>query len=120
MLVIVPPNTKTKETFLQEANKSRWIDNLLEESFQKEGMLQYLAKSNRKLYETIAQKNHMSIQPKLMNTSQTLALQHACNLTNSGLQELKKFVRHVGGVRLITTKAERMRVDCEVAAHRII
>ena len=61
-LVVLPPKTKSLESFLVEAKKNRWIESILHREHYMEGMLTYdLAKEDPALYILVADNNRLDL-----------------------------------------------------------
>jgi hypothetical protein len=63
MLVVLPPDTQSTSTFEDEANRTGWIECLIDSEEKTRGMLTYLAKKAPEEYGNIASKRQLITQP---------------------------------------------------------
>lgn len=96
LLVVLPPDAQSVATFEEEANRTKWVDTMLNNDDRVEGMLSYLAKTQPDIYEQVGQKRKLSMRTVALNTEQTISLARVCRLNDVRLKKLRSFMRVVG------------------------
>jgi hypothetical protein len=118
LLVVLPPNTQSVSSFLEEATRTNWVSVMLNTEEQEEGMMVYLAKNNPDKYVRIGQTRKLSMQTIALNTSQTIALARVGRLNDVRMKNVRSFLRHIGKVNLQLSLKEQDRIDIQVGLHR--
>jgi len=72
--VILYPDALTTKSFVDEAKKSQWVNQMLYKSSQKEGMLVYLLKTAPDIYFEVAASKKLRVTVTVLDTAETLAL----------------------------------------------
>ena len=112
--VLIPPESQTSKTFVEEAKKSRWITQLLHNEQHRKGMLLYLAQHHPATYVRVANQRKVTIQSAVLNTPQTVALGRLPGINNTQMTMLRSYLRTVGKCELKMSKKELMRIDKDV------
>jgi hypothetical protein len=118
MLVVLPPDTQSAATFEEEANRTGWIETMLNNQEKTIGMLTYLAKKAPDTYGQIGSKRKLLTQPIVLDTAQTVALARVGNLNDDRLAKVHSFLRQVGEVDLKHAAAELKAMDSTVGLER--
>jgi hypothetical protein len=118
LLVVLPPDSMSIASFVEEANKTKWIDIMLNSQERVEGMLTHLAKAHPDHYTRVGQKRDLSMRTIALNTPQTVALARVGRLNDVRLKRLRSFLKHVGNVNVELSASEVQRIDNQVAWHR--
>jgi hypothetical protein len=118
LLVVLPPDTMSVSSFLEEATRTQWVDTMLNSEERVEGMLTHLAKTHPEKYTRVGQKRDLLMQRVILNTAQTIALARVGRLNDVRIRKVKSFLRDVGNVNLQMSVSEVQRIDNQVAWHR--
>jgi hypothetical protein len=118
LLVVLPPDTLSVASFLEEATRTQWVDIMLNSEERLEGMLTHLARRHPDKYTRVGQKRDLSMQRVVLNTAQTIALARVGRLNDVRIRKVKSFLRQVGNVTLQMSQSEVQRIDNQVAWHR--
>jgi len=111
---ILPPDTQSSKSFVEEAKKSRWITEMLHSDMHRRGMLLYLAQTIPDVYVRVANQKKITMQSAALNTPQTLALGRLTGINNTQMAKLRSFLRTVGQAELKFSKKEIARIDGDV------
>jgi len=120
LCVFIPPDCQSIKAFLDEAKRSRWINDMLYTEVQRQGMLMYLAKTNPDDYLKIALKKKLRVTSEVLSTPQTMALGRLTGIKNTQMAKFRSFLKHVGNAELKWAKAELSRIDRDVGLHSIV
>ena len=112
--VVFPPDSQSTKSFMDEASRSRWVDDLLWNGVQQTGMLLYLAKAVPNECLRVATEKKIRVKTEVLNTPQTLALQRHCRINDKQLSKCRSFLHHLGGVELQCSLNDIKRIDHEV------
>jgi hypothetical protein len=118
LLVVLPPDTRSIASFVEEATKTQWVDIMLNSDERVEGMLTHLAKHYGDKYTRIGQKRDLSMKTIALDTAQTIALARVGRLNDVRMKKIKSFLRQVGNVNLQLSAIEVQRIDIQVGWHR--
>jgi hypothetical protein len=118
LLVVLPPDTQSVGSFLEEATRTNWISIMLNTEEQREGMMTYLAKNNPEKYIRIGQTRKLSMQTVALTTSQTIALARVGRLNDVRMKNIRSFLRQIGKLNLQMSLKEQERIDVQVGLHR--
>jgi hypothetical protein len=118
LLVVLPPDSQSVATFEEEANKTKWVDIMLNSEERLDGMLSYLAKNKPVNYVRIGRTKKLSMQGVALNTGQTIALARVARLNDVRMTKLRSFLNKVGKVNLQLSLKEQQRIDIQVGLHR--
>jgi hypothetical protein len=118
LLVVLPPDTQSVASFVEEATRTNWVSIMLNTDDQVEGMLVHLAKTNPDKYIRVGQNRKMSMKTVALNTSQTIALARVGRLNDVRMKNIRSFLRQIGQVNLQMSLKEQDRIDVQVGLHR--
>jgi hypothetical protein len=79
-----------------------------------EGMLLHLAKLYPQQYVAVGRRRKLSMEPIVLNTSQTIALARVGKLNDTCMTNVRSFLRQVGKVKLQMSLKEQQRIDWQV------
>jgi len=66
--VVLPPDSTTSKSFVDDAKKSHWINQMLHTDEKKHGMLLYLAQTQRDACVCVANQKKILMQSSVLNT----------------------------------------------------
>ena len=121
LLVVLPPDTQTVDTFIERARKSNWVSDMLQDDneFKLEGMLSYLAKQQPTEYKKVAASQRLDLTPVALDTAETVTLGRLLNLNDTQLQLLRSYLKRIGSVELKHSKQELLSIDTQVGLDHI-
>ena len=117
LLVVLPPDTKTKASFIDKAKRTRWIDDMLEDGDsdnKRQGILSYFARQNPTGYKATAEEERLQLTPTALETHETVAMARLLNLNDQQLQLMRSYLRRMGQVELKYSKKDLIAIDNEV------
>ena len=112
--VFVPPDSQSAKAFLDDAKKTRWINDMLCTEAQREGMMVYLAKTQPDEYIKVANSRKLRVFSEVLNTPQTIALGRLTGINDKQMAKLRSYLSHVGNAELKLVKKEVNRIDKDV------
>ena len=115
--LFIPPDCQNTKSFVDEAKRTHWINDMLHNDVQRDGVLLYLAKTQPETYLKVANARKLRISPEVLNTPQTIALGRLCGLNDTQMAKLRSFLNHVGKAELKLVRTEVSRIDREVGLH---
>ena len=115
--VILPPDLQTSMSFVEEAKRSNWIQEMLYSDVHQKGMLLHLAQEHPSINVSIANQKRSLLQCPMLSTPQTLALGRLAGINNQQMERLRSFTRTVGKADLKYQKKEIARIDTDVGIH---
>jgi hypothetical protein len=115
LLVVLPPDTRSISSFVEEATKTNWVDIMLNSEERIEGMLTHLAKSYPNQYIRCRQRRDLSMKTVSLDTAQTIALARIGKLNDFRMKKIKSYLRQVGNVNLEMSAKEILCIDTQVA-----
>jgi hypothetical protein len=118
LLVVLPPDILSVASFEEEANKSNWVNVMLNTPERVEGMLLYLAKYQSDLYLKVGKQRKISMKTVTLTTTQTMALAKVAQLNDDRMEKLRSYLRTIGKVNLQLSKVEQQRIDTVVGLAR--
>jgi hypothetical protein len=119
LLVVLPPNAQSVSAFEEEANKTKWVNIMLNMEERIDGMLSlYLAKYKPASYVRIGQTRKLSMRSVALTTGQTIALARVGGLNDTRMKKIKSYMRHIGKVCMQLSLKEQERLDIQVGLHR--
>jgi len=116
--VVVPPESQSPKSFVEEAKRSRWINDMLHTDVLRRGMLQHLAVTQPKAYLRVAHQKKIRVSTHALNTPQTLALGRLTGINGTQMSKLRSFLKHVGNAELKLSKKDIERIDHDVGIHK--
>jgi hypothetical protein len=87
--VIFPPRTRTVDSFLDQASRSGWIDDLTPEPHHRRGMLMYFSKKWGDEFDAVASEERNLKRTHTMDTYTTESMIRNCSLTGQQFREVK-------------------------------
>jgi hypothetical protein len=111
-VVVARPSSKDPNSFVWEADCSKWIDKLLPDTTYVNGMCMYLACKHSDNYEKVAQLYSLKVQ-KRVPTIKPLAIASEVGLGDRQLQKLRQYLK-LEGVLLELSPKVIIKVDEEV------
>jgi len=115
--VILPPESTTSSSFVEEARRTRWAQQLLHSHVQQKGMLLHLALRHPAAYVSVANQKKLQLQSPVLSTPQTLALGRLTGINGTQMSKLRSFLKTVGKVDLKCSKKEIGCIDTDVGLH---
>jgi len=117
--VILPADSQSTKSFIDDAKKTRWVDQMLCTDVHREGMLVYLAKTVPDVYLKVAEVNNIRVQTEVLTTPQTLALGRLTGVNDTQMSKLRSYLKHIGNVDLKLSKKEVERIDRSVGLNEL-
>lgn len=115
--VVLPPDSRSSNSFVDDAKKSRWINQMLYSDQKKRGMLLYLAQTQPDIYVHVANQKKITLQSAVLKTPQTLALGRLTGINDTQMSKLRSFLKHVGKAELKLSKKEVICIDTDVGLY---
>ena len=115
--VILPPDSAAAKAFVEEAKRSKWMQEMLHSEVQQQGVLMCLAQQHPATCVSIGNEKKLLLQAAVLTTPQTVALGRLTGLNNSQMEKLRSFLRTVGKCELKHCKSEILRMDNDVGLH---
>jgi len=112
--VVVPPDSHTSKRFVEEAKKSRWINDMLYNEQHRKGMLLHLAQTHPATHQRVANQKKITTQSAVLNAPQTIALGRLAGINDTQMTKMRSFLKNVGKAELKMSKKEIRRIDADV------
>jgi hypothetical protein len=87
--IIFPPRTRNEVSFLDQARRSGWIDDITPEQHHRRGMLMYFSKYWSADFDDIAREERNLKRTHTMETYTTESMIRNCSLTGQQFKEIK-------------------------------
>jgi hypothetical protein len=87
--VVFPPRTRNEDSFIDQARRSGWIDDVTPEPHHRRGMLMYFARYWRDDFDNVAREERKLKRTHTMETYTTESMIRNCNLTGKQFKEIK-------------------------------
>lgn len=91
--MILPPESQTSNTFVDEAKKSCWVNDMLHSEVQQQGMLLCLAQAHPDVCLKVGKQKRINLQKSALSTPQTIALGRLTGINDSQLQKIRSFLK---------------------------
>jgi hypothetical protein len=111
-VVVARPSWKGPNSFVREADRSKWVDKLLPDATYVNCMCMYLAAKHSKNYKKVAELYSLKVQ-KRVPTTKTLAIVSEVCLGDRQLQKLRQYLK-LEGVLLELSPKVIDKIDQEV------
>jgi hypothetical protein len=111
-VVVARPSWKDPNSFVWEADCSKWVDKLLPDATYVNGMCMYLAAKHSENYKKVAELYSLKVQ-KRVPTTKTLAIASEVRLGDMQLQKLRQYLK-LEGVLLELSHKVIDKIDQEV------
>jgi hypothetical protein len=111
-VVVARPSSKDPNSFVWEADRSKWVDKLLPDATYVNGMCMYLAAKHSENYEKIVALYSLKVQKRVPATK-TLAIASEVRLRDRQLQKLRQYLK-LEGVLLELSPKVIDKIDEEV------
>ena len=121
LLVVLPPDTQSVDSFVETAKKTNWVDDMLKDKLDNKlhGLLSYLARQQPTAYQEIAGQQRIQLTDRVLDTTQTVALRRLLGLNDQQLQQMRSYLKRMGKVELQHSKKDLLAIDTEVGLDHI-
>jgi len=118
--VMLPPDSQSAKTFVDDAKKTGWINQMLCTEIHREGMLVYLAKTYSETCLRVGKEKNLPLQTEVLTTPQTLVMGRLTGVNDTQMAKLRSHLKHIGNIELKLTKKEVDRIDRSVGINELL